>query len=229
MKTRTTKVDAGAIDRGWMAAFFSGLVCGEGNFCITIAKNPNTRLGYHVRPIFQVEMHETDKPLLELMHAFFGFGSIIHPKPRTRVVNESPTVKYVVTAINDCFRLADFFQQNPLIGSKQQSFDVWFECLSIIKTGRHNSSEGFREIVEARKGLNRIRRPSTFRTFDIPEDVPPVVVTGRKISSWTKDEEALVRRYVRGDMTRPDLDSLLLRDTASISNKIVRMRKRMGE
>lgn len=207
----------------WMSGFISGLVCGEGNFTIAIAKQPHCKLGYHVRAIFQIELHIADAGLLKKVKAFFGVGGINHPKPRTRVRNESPTCRYFVTAIPDCKKLVEFFRANPLVGVKQQAFEVWAQCLEVIAAGRHTSSEGFNQIVEMRAGINQIRRPSTFRAVEQIEATD--VSDGRRLATWTAEEETQITRYLAGQITRGELNKIIGRSVPSISNKIKRMRR----
>ncbi len=209
-------------DDTWTRGFISGLVCGEGNFTIAVAKRPACRLGYHVRAIFQIELHINDAPLLEMVREFFGFGGIVYPKPRTRARNESPTCRYFVTAVPDCKKLVAFFTVNRLIGTKQRAFETWAACLEIIAAGRHTSSEGFTAILDLRESINQMRRPSTYRGIAQVDAV--AVQDGRRLASWTAEEEAHVYRYLAGQMTRQALNAVLGRSVASISNKIVRMR-----
>jgi LAGLIDADG endonuclease len=211
-----------------MKGFVSGLVCGEGNFSISITRSESCRLGYHVRPIFQIELHSNDAPLLETVRDFFGFGSINYPKPRTRQRNESPTCKYVVTSISDCLALSRFFTENPLIGVKQRGFEVWTECLAIIASGEHTSSEGFRRIAEKRDQINHIRRPSTHRGYGMLAQTTRSVAVPRKLGMWSKDEEALVLDYLNGAITRQELREQTGRHGPSLDNKISRMRKRLA-
>lgn len=206
----------------WMAGFVSGLVCGEGNFTVAIVKCPTCKLGYSVRAVFQIELHIHDARLLEQIRDFFGFGYVNYPKPRTRSKNESPTCRYYVTAIPDLFKLVEFFKTSPLIGVKQNSFEIWSQCIEIIAQGRHTSKAGFDEIVTLRSNVNHIRRPSTYRVAE--EITSPNVVDGRKISSWTIEEKSHIQRYLLDQISRSELDTVLKRSEASISNKISRMR-----
>lgn len=210
-----------------MSGFVSGLVCGEGNFTIAISRVSTTRLGYHIRPIFQIELHRNDEQLLKTLQEFFGFGSISYPKPRTRFRNESPTCRYSVTAMSHCVQLVDFFHNNPVVGVKQNAFEIWAECLEIIREGKHTRSEGFKRIVELRSTINQIRRPSTFRDFDTLLTDANNVEKSRQLAQWLPNEEALVRAYLAGNLTRLELEGKLNRNTASLSNKITRMRKQL--
>ena len=208
----------------WGNGYIAGLVVGEGNFTIAISKVLSCRLGYHVRPIFQIELSRVDEPLLRSVQTFFGFGSINFPKPRKRVKLESPTVRYTVTAIRECGVLESFFSKNPLIGAKAQAFAQWSKCLSVIREGRHTATEGFREIISLRDSINQIRRPSTFRNEYLLKTTASCVVEGRNIKTWTDAETQLVNDFIEGQMTRQSLITTLGRPTASVAAKITRIR-----
>ena len=213
----------------WGEGFMSGLVCGEGNFTIAIAKAKSCRLGYHVRPIFQIELGKVDEQLVAAIRDFFGFGSISFPAPRKREGNESPTVRYSVTAMADCVRLETFFAASQLVGVKQRAFNVWCKCLTIIREGRHTATDGFREIVHLRSTINQFRRPSTFRDQAILNDTAAVVTESRELAVWSPSELELVKKYLRGKMTRPELIDMLCRTTASVANQIKRLRNQKGK
>lgn len=209
--------------------FVSGLVCGEGNFTIAISKSNSCRLGYHIRPIFQIELHHNDAPLLEMVRDYFGFGGIHYPKPRTGNGNKSPSCKYVVTALSDCMTLSRFFTENPLIGIKHQGFVVWTECLAIIELGEHTSSEGFERIVRMRDQINHTRHPLTYRDHHALTLTAKLVDSPRKLATWSRDEESLINDYLGGAITRQELQEATGRRGASLDNKVSRMRKAAEE
>jgi hypothetical protein len=213
----------------WGEGFLSGLVCGEGNFTIAIAKAASCRLGYHVRPIFQIELGRVDEPLIAAVRDFFGFGSISFPAPRKRARNESPTIRYSVTAMADCDRLEAFFASSPLVGVKRLAFAVWCKCLIVIRQGRHTATDGFREIVALRSSINQFRRPSTFREQETLNGTASTVAEARDLAVWSPSEIVLVKKYLLGRMTRPDLVAALGRTTASVANQITRLRKAKGK
>jgi len=200
-------------------------VCGEGNFTVAVVKASTCRLGFHVRPIFQIELGMVDEPLIRAVREFFGFGCVSFPTPRTRAKNESSTVRYTVTAVRDCCALSDFFESSPLLGAKARAFDVWRECLSIIKAGQHTSTEGFQRIVTLRAGINQFRRPSGFRSADLLRSKALPASQGRVLNSWSDAETDLLHRYLDGEMSRPALVAALGRSKASVAARITRARK----
>ncbi len=209
----------------WADGFVSGLVCGEGNFTIAVVKAPSCRLGFHARPIFQVELGIVDMPLIHAVQRFFGFGSVSYPQMRTRVRNESATIRYSVTAIRDCELVADFFARSPLVGAKQQAFIIWCKCLGIIREGRHTTTDGFQEIIKLREGINQTKRPSGFRAEASLLAEARAAAKVRPLAMWTDDELRLINQYIAGAMSRADLIAKLGRSVPSVANQIKRVRE----
>lgn len=204
-----------------------GLVCGEGSFTISVIKKSSVRLGFHARTLFQVELHRSDRPLLVATREYFGFGSVMDPKPRTRRKRESPTSRYTVIAGSDCERLVQFFRDRPLLGDKQRSFRVWSQAVEIIQRGRHLGIEGFSKILDLRSQLQPSRRPSTWRTKEEILAEANEVGEGRRVRVWTDEEEDVALRHLAGEIDRRTLNDLLAhRSSASISNKLTRLRKK---
>ena len=210
----------------WMSGFMSGLVCGEGNFAVAIAKHPQARLGFTVHPIFQIELSKKDRPLLETVRDFFGCGGLYDPKPRIRARNESPTSRYMVGSLSGCTIIERFFRTNPLIGIKQQAFEIWCQCLELIRNHEHTSYRGFMKIAELRHTMNQIRRPSTYRDYENLIDAAKKVDPARIMTRWSPEELQLIDDYFHGHMTRQELNEKIERPMPSIDNKITRLRKR---
>ena len=207
-----------------MAGFVAGLVCGEGNFTIAVSRQSNCRLGVHARALFQLEMSRVDERLLISVSEFFGFGYLNYPRPRTRVARESPTCKYLVTDINGCMSLIDFFTENPLIGAKQESFEKWAKCVRVIRSGRHTSDDGMREILRLRDGMNPFRRPSSY-VQPAAHEALLRPTGGRVIHPWSDHELDIARQYLAGQITRKSLGDQLDRTTASVAAQLTRMRR----
>ena len=208
----------------WDCGFVSGLVCGEGNFTIAIPKVRSCRLGYHVRPVFQVELSVVDELLIRQLLAFFGFGSVSYCS-RIRSANESATIRWSVTAMADCRSIESFFLANPLIGAKGRAFEIWRRCLSIIQQNKHTSTEGFLEIVSLREEINQNSRPRNFRNRAHLEASPLPVLKARLLKVWTVDEKELVARYIELGGNRAKLIQKLGRSEASVATQITRQRK----
>jgi len=70
-----------------------------------------------------------------------------------------------------------FFQQNPLLTSKQKNFEKFAECLKRIDAGRHLTSEGLIEIVEIAQTMNR-RKPRADLIGILRDYTPEALDTG---------------------------------------------------
>ena len=56
--------------------YITGLIEGEGCFCVSISKHKTKRLGYDARLMFEAEMIIDDKPLLEKLHKYLKVASL---------------------------------------------------------------------------------------------------------------------------------------------------------
>lgn len=210
----------------WVRGYISGLVCGEGNFTVLVSRVKTCRTGFHVQAIFQIELIIDDAPLLEWLKGCWGFGGICYPKPRTRMKKESPTVRYYVSSLENCQNVRKFFEENPLMGLKQKSFNAWCACLDVIATGRHTTTDGLSEILKLRENLNQTKRPmAALLDADdvIKEHLPNSHNIGMK--SWTRSEKSLAEDYLNGLITRSELLTKTGRSEASVANYLSRMRK----
>lgn len=207
----------------WVKGFISGLICGEASFIVAVVKQPSCKLGHHARVSFRLAMHIVDEELIKSVRDYFGFGNIDYPEPRTRQNVETQLCVYIVASINDCKKLIKFFRQNPIVGAKQKSFELWAECVEIISSGEHTSSAGFNKIAGLRSKMNRYDRQPIFRDYELlPKDL---VIDGRRLGMWSEEDEKEIHRYLSKQITRTELQSILKRSLPSIDNKIKRMKK----
>jgi hypothetical protein len=207
--------------------FICGLVCGEGNFAILFTKNDACGQGYSVRAMFQMELDIKDLPLLEMVRNHLGVGGIYFPSPSRRNRIDSPTARYWVAAILDCCRLVDFFKCHRLRGIKQDAFEIWAECVEIIRQGEHLGSDGFMRIAKLREGMNQHKRPSTRREQEMIAKTAHEISERRMLAVWDDAEVTLVQSYVKGEIQHAELEKAIHRSPASLANKITRVRKQL--
>lgn len=210
----------------WVKGYISGLVCGEGNFTVSVSRSKTCRTGFHVQALFQIELIIDDAPLLEWLKKYWGFGWICYPKPRTRVKKESPTVRYYTSSLEDCQSVRRFFEKSPLMGVKQKSFNSWCLCLDVIKTGRHTTTDGLSEILKLRENINPTKRPIS-TLLDAGDVIKEHLPNSHNIAmkSWTRSEKVLAENYLNGLISRTDLIKMTGRSEASVANYLSRMRK----
>jgi len=62
--------------------YMSGFFDAESTFILSIVKRSYYKVGWGVYPIFKVELHSKDLPLLNQIKSFFGVGTITVQKTR---------------------------------------------------------------------------------------------------------------------------------------------------
>ena len=133
--------------------YITGLVEGEGCFCITISKHQTKKLGVDPRLMFEIEMIIEDKPLLEKLHKFFKCGHIY-------ILNYErydwrPHVKFAVKSYSDISgRIIPFFKKYHLNGKKKKDFDLFCEASEIFKRKDHLTKEGIIKLREIQSQMN---------------------------------------------------------------------------
>ena len=126
-------------------AWFSGFTDGEGSFYIAISKICSFR--------FQINLHKDDLNVLYYIQRLLGFGEV-------RLYNNYGS--FTVTRLKDIAQLIDIFDKYPLQGSKwlnYRDFVLAFE-LYTNSTGKEpskDSTNAFKEIVELKNNMNRLR------------------------------------------------------------------------
>ena len=133
--------------------YVTGLVEGEGCFCITISKHKTKRLGIDPRLMFEMEMIIDDKPLLEKLQYTLGCGGIY-------ILNYErygwrPHVKYAVKSHKDMFEIIiPFFKKNKLKGKKKKDFEYFCDASEIFRKKEHLTKEGIEILRDIQSKMN---------------------------------------------------------------------------
>ncbi len=141
---------------GWV----SGMIDGEGCFCVNVNRCAAVRLGWQVRPEFVVTQGARSVGALETLQEFFGCGTIYR---NTRRDNHREDVfRWCVRKGTDLReRVLPFMYQVPLRTAKAQDFELFVEVLGLMDAGRHLEIDGIAEIAMIVEGMNR-RKPSSY-------------------------------------------------------------------
>ena len=137
--------------------YVSGLIEGEGCFCITISKHKTKRLGVDPRLMFEVEMIIDDKPLLEKLQNTLGCGHIY-------ILNYKrygwrPHVKYAVKSFKDIQKIIiPFFKKHKLVGKKSKDFDYFCKASKIFEKKLHLTEKGIKDLGEIQSKMNLRRK-----------------------------------------------------------------------
>lgn len=124
--------------------YLVGLVDGEGCFCVSFNKHKNNRI--EVRLLFEIELREDDKEILERVQTTLQCGNIYHLKYE-KYKKWKPHYKYKVSNFKDIKeKIIPFFTTYPLQAKKKQSFQVFHEVAEMIKKKLHLTPEGIEQI-----------------------------------------------------------------------------------
>lgn len=127
--------------------YLVGLVDGEGCFCVSFNKHKTNRL-LEVRLLFEIELREDDKEILERVKETLGCGNIYYLNYE-RYKKWRPHYKYKVSNLRDISgKIIPFFKKYPLQAKKKQSFAVFCKVANLMLVKRHLTQEGIKEIED---------------------------------------------------------------------------------
>lgn len=151
--------------------YISGLIEGEGCFCITISKHKTKKLGFDPRMMFEVEMIIEDKPLLESLQSSLGCGQIY-------VLNYErygwrPHVKFAVKSHKDIFeKIIPFFKKYPLQGKKRKDFELFCKASKVFLSKKYLTKEGIDKLREIQSRMN-LRKKLKWSSARVRENRAP--------------------------------------------------------
>ena len=134
--------------------YLVGLVDGEGCFSVTFNNHKSNRL-IEVRLIFEIELREDDKEILERVKETFECGNLYNLQYE-RYKKRRPHYKYKVSNLSDITKkVISFFKKYPLQAKKKKSFELFAQVAKLITQKRHLTREGVEEIRLLKEDLAR--------------------------------------------------------------------------
>lgn len=131
--------------------YLVGLVDGEGCFSVTFNKHKANRL-LEVRLIFEIELREDDKEILERVKETLECGNIYHLEYE-KYSKWKPHYKYKVSNLRDITeKIITFFKKYPLQAKKKNSFDLFCQVAKLMLKKQHLTTSGI-EQIKALKGI----------------------------------------------------------------------------
>ena len=125
--------------------YLAGLVDGEGCFSVSFNNHKNNRL-VEVRLLFEIELREDDKEILERVKEALQCGNIYH-LTYERYRKWRPHYKYKVSNIKDISeKIIPFFRKYPLQAKKKYSFELFSKVAELINKKHHLTAEGVGQI-----------------------------------------------------------------------------------
>ena len=138
--------------QGRLEAYLSGFADGEGTFSVGVSRRPDLRHGFQLVPEFRVSQNSERAGVLEVFQETLECGRIVE-NDRHRV--NDLTLVYVVRKRRDLMEhVIPFFRRNPLLSSKQTSFEAFASIVSAMEAGRHHTSVGFTQLVRLAYTMN---------------------------------------------------------------------------
>ena len=130
--------------------FVTGFCDGEASFGVSIYidKRIKGRLGWAVRPSFQISLHSKDINLLLQLQEFFDCGLIL--KKNTR--NEA---SFRVNTFQDLTNfIIPHFSNYPLLSQKAADFILFTKIVKLMNNKVHLTEDGLQQIINIRASMN---------------------------------------------------------------------------
>lgn len=127
--------------------YLTGFIDGEGCFNLSIYKNSELAVGWHIIPVFKISLHVKDKALLESIQRSLGVGSIYkHGKN---------SLELRVNGLKNLNVLINHLDNYPLITQKFGDFVLFKEAVKLIGLREHLTKEGLLKLVSLKASLNK--------------------------------------------------------------------------
>ena len=129
--------------------YIAGYVDGEGSFSVSVQRNRSCRVGFQLVPEFHVSQNGDRAQVLEMIRQRLGCGYIKPNSKRDRAV---------VLVVRDRDELTDrvipFFEQYPMLSSKQADFEKFAHVVRAMASGHHRTVAGFGELLDVALSMN---------------------------------------------------------------------------
>jgi hypothetical protein len=168
----------------------TGWADSEGSFIVKIFKKSSSRLGWQVQVCFEINLHQKDLNILNIIKQFFGNigGSILNR-------NTNKISRFVVASLDDILNIIiPHFDKYPLLTQKRADYILFKEVALIIKEGQHLTQKGLQEIVNKRASINWGLSDSLKKDF--PQTKP---VTRPNISNENEISPSWVAAFTGGE------------------------------
>ena len=128
--------------------YLTGLIEGEGSFCISFSFRKRLKIGIETRPSFSITLNKRDLDLLKKVHSYFECGGI-------RFSKGDRTYKYEVRIIRELAKkIIPHFDSFPLKGSKKKDFELFKSICLKIHRNEHLNGFYLKEIINDAYEIN---------------------------------------------------------------------------
>ena len=116
---------------------------------VSFTKTSESRHGFRIRPIFQIDLHKKDLELLKTIQAFFkGVGFI-------SMSNTRDSAAFRVRSLEDLKVIIAHFDKFPLKTQKQADFTIFKEVINLMNKGEHLTKDGLDKIINIKASINK--------------------------------------------------------------------------
>lgn len=128
--------------------YISGIIEGEGSFCVSFNLKKRLKLRIETRPSFSITLNENDYKLLKKIREYFKCGAIRYNKG-------DRTYKFETRSINEIVdKIIPHFFNYPLQGKKQKDFLKFQKICKMIHTNLHITRKHLLKIIEIAYSMN---------------------------------------------------------------------------
>nr|YP_010963385.1 NADH dehydrogenase subunit 2 [Raffaelea arxii]WNK75974.1 NADH dehydrogenase subunit 2 [Raffaelea arxii] len=142
--------------------YITGFSDGESNFRVGISQS-NSKLGWIVQPVFQIELHKKDLNLLKKIKAYFDVGEIYF---------KESSCNFKVQSLKGVKVIINHFEKYPLFTKKREDFLLFTQIVVLISQKEHLTNEGLQKIISLKASMN-LGLPKTLK-IAFPNLVPAV-------------------------------------------------------
>lgn len=148
----------------------TGFTDAEGSFMLTFSRTSESRIGYRIRPIYQIELNKKDIELLKNFQAFFGGIGFI-----TKAGKDC--MAFRVRTLAELKIIITHFDSYPLKTKKRADFELFKLAVSKLINKEHLNLKGFKNVLSIRASMNLGLSDNLKEAFPgiIPVDRPEVL------------------------------------------------------
>lgn len=190
------------LNREHFGHFLSGFTAGEGTFVLSKVSARGKGERYPTAH-FTIELRSDDKPILDLIQAYWQCGSMYYKHVRGR---RCPGFAYSVRRIAELARIiVPHFDSYPLMAKKANDFQIWKQGIALL----HRVSSRKAEVAHSAQGkiLGRIRRWKDVEHKEFDDLSSQLKECRRYIGPTT--EELIAMHLVQPRVIHPDRQTIL--------------------
>ncbi len=147
------------MERNWLLGFVEA----QGCFCIIIKRNNKYK---QVCPSFSMKIGLAEKPLLErIQQEFGGIGNIY---------TDHTSATFKATKLEEIIRLITMLDWMDFQSRRKRTeFDVWKNCVQLIKDKQHLSKDGLLKIAMLRDIIQKKSISNKINFCEIHNEIEP--------------------------------------------------------